>query len=421
MRSSRPLIAVVAPSAPPLGGGGVASSHLHLYRCLKQRGFDVELLTFNETAAVESATELQRFGATPFQRSCLALCSALYLKSIGSRKTAYQLSDILFSIPGVLKLNRVLQKLRPQQIIIPDHGAPGLFLDKGVARLTLVVHHNPSRFINNPLLDDFCPVDVQQAMKLEQRVLKKVDGVIAPSRYMEGVFRETFEFAGPVHMIHNVLDISLLDSVNNKCIMSELGLSAEVPLVYIPSAGSIFKGKQYVGEVIRRLSACCTTKICFYLSGNITDDLAQELSHLPENAYIFSPGQLTYLENLAIVKACSFGISPTLVESFGMAIMEAVACGVPMVVFRVGGTGEIVFDDENGFCVPCHDVEQLCSSAVRLLDTAFCTNMSRQAATFTRKQFDADRSIDAYLQFCKINNATETDFSRGNAFDPNQN
>lgn len=409
------MIAVVAPSAPPLGGGGVASSHFHLYRCLQQRGFDVELLTFNETVTVEAATEIQRFGASPFQRSCLALCSALYLKSIGSRKTAYQFSDILFSIPGVLKLNRVLQKLKPQQIIIPDHGAPGLFLDKGDARLTMVVHHNPSRFINNPLLDDFCPVDVQQAMNLEQRILKKVDGVIAPSKYMEGVFRETFQFAGPVHMIHNVLDFSLLDSVNSSNVVSALGLSTEVPLVYIPSAASIFKGKQYVGEVIRRLSACCTTKICFYLSGTITDDLAQELSHISENAHIFAPGQLSYLENLAIIKACSFGISPTLVESFGMAILEAVACGVPMVVFRVGGTGEIIFDDENGFCVPCHDVEPLCSSAVRLLDTAFCKKMSRQAAAFTRNKFNADRSIDAYLQFCKIDNITEKEFSRGNA------
>jgi glycosyltransferase involved in cell wall biosynthesis len=408
-------IVVIAPSAPPFGGGGVVSSHFHLYRCLKQRGFDVVLLTFNEKVNGYSNSDIFRFGASNFYRSLLALFSALYLKAIGSRKTAYQLVDILFSVPGVLQLNRMLRQLRPQHIIIPDHGGPGLLLDKGDARLTLVVHHNPSRFINNPLLESFCPVDVQQAMKLEQRVLAKVDGVIAPSRYMEGVFRETFQFGGPVTMIHNLLDLSLLDSLTSRDIRSEMGLSAEAPLVYIPSAGSIFKGKQYVVDIIRRLSESCSTKIGFYLSGKLTDDLVQELKCVSEKVCIFAPGPLSYLDNLAVVKACSFGVSPTLLENFSMAILEATVCGVPMVVFGAGGTGEIVFDGENGFCVPCHDLNQLCTAALRLLDMKYCKEMSLQASSFSRKQFDADRSIDAYLKFCNIDMITETESAGGNA------
>ena len=402
MKSGRPHIAVIAPSAPPLGGGGVASSHFHLYRCLKRRGLDAVLLTYNETKSGEPEADIFRYGASPLQRSLLALCSALYLKARGSHKTAYQLADILVSIPGVLRLHRVLRQLRPQRIIIPDHGAPGLLLDKGNGRLIMVTHHNPSRFINNPLLEKFCPIDVHEAMKLEQRVLAKVDGVVAPSAYMQGVFQDTFRFGGPVAMIHNPLDLSLIDAVQGRNLRAELGLSVNAPLVYIPSADSIFKGACYVSGIVQRLSASCAGKIGFYLSGPCTDGLIQELNAVADNVIIFAPGQLGYPEHLAFVKTCSFGISPTLIESFGMAILEAVVCGVPMVVFRTGGTGEIVSDGNNGFCVPCHDLEQLCAVSARFLVKEYAQEMAHSSYIFSRKQFDADKAVDAYLRFCGL-------------------
>lgn len=413
MRSGRPHIAVLAPSAPPLGGGGVASSHFHLYRCLKRRGLDVVLLTYNETTNGELEADIFRYGAAPFQRSLFALCSALYLKARGSHKIAYQLADILASIPGVLRLNRVLRHLRPQRIIIPDHGAPGLFLDKGDARLIMVAHHNPSRFVNNPVLEEFCPIDVHEAMKLEQRVLAKVDGVVAPSAYMKGVFQDTFRFNGPVAMIHNPLDMSLIDAVQGRDLRAELGLSTDAPLVYIPSAGSIFKGTSHVAGIVRRLSAACVETIGFYLSGPCTDGLLQELNAVADKVIIFAPGQLGYPEHMALVKACSFGVSPTLVESFGMAILEAAVCGVPMVVFRTGGTGELISDGHNGFCVPCHDPEQLCSVAARFLAKEYRQKMAHRSYAFSRGQFDTDKAVDAYLRFCSLDRNGTTISSEG--------
>lgn len=397
-----PKIAIVAPSAPPLGAGGVAGSHYHLYRCFKKRGLDAVLLTFNEREAGPPDPEILRFGASARQRAFLALCSALYLKAKGSRKLAYQLIDILASVPGVLRMNEALRQLGPDHIIVPDHGAPGLFLAKGRARVTMVAHHNPGRFIGNPLLGDFCPIDVREALCLEQRALAKVDSVIAPSRYMEAVFRETFRFPGPVTTIHNPLDLSLLDGVERRDVRRELGLPADAPLVYIPSAGSRFKGERYVAQIVRRLAGARTGMLGFYLSGELSADLAKELRVLPGNVRIFSPGHLDHVETLAAVKACDFGVSPTLIENFGMAILEAGFCGVPMVVFEVGGTGEMIFDGENGFCAPCPDVEALVAHAERLLDAGYCQEMGRSAALFARRHFDTEAIVDRYLEFCGI-------------------
>lgn len=360
------------------------------------------LLTFNEREAGTADPEILRFGASSRQRAFLALCSALYLKAQGSCKPAYQLIDIIASIPGVLRMNRVLRQLRPDHIIIPDHGAPGLFLEKGGARLTMVSHHNPARFIDNPLLGDFCPIDIRQAVSLEQRVLKKVNGVIAPTRYMEAVFRETFSFDGPVATIHNPFDLPFIERVAKRDVRTELGLPDGAPMVYIPSAGSTLKGECFVAEIVRRLAGACTGMLGFYLSGDLSAGLAEELPSVPENVRIYSPGHLDYRENLALVKACNFGISPTLIENFGMAILEAGFCGLPMAVFRVGGTGEIISDGENGFCVPVRDIEALTAAAERLLDTGCCREMGRTAYLSARRRFDAESIVDRYLEFLGI-------------------
>ncbi len=359
------------------------------------------LLTFNEREAGTGDPDILRFGASSRQRDFLALCSALYLKARGSCKPAYQLIDIIASIPGVLRMNKALHQLRPDHIIIPDHGAPGLFLEKGGARMTMVSHHNPARF-DDPILGDFCPIDIRQAVSLEQRVLKKVDAVIAPSRYMEAVFKETFSFEGPVTTIHNPFYLPFVDGVANTDMRMELGLPDGSPLVYIPSAGSYLKGERFVVEIIRRLASACTGVLGFYLSGNLSASLAQELLSVPANVRIHAPGHLDYRDNLALVKACDFGVSPTLIENFSMAILEAGFCGLPMVAFRVGGVGEIISNGENGFCVPYLDIDALIAASERLLDAGYCREMGEAAYLSARRRFDADAIVDCYLDFCRI-------------------
>jgi len=57
-------------------------------------------------------------------------------------------------------------------------------------------------------------------------------------------------------------------------------------------------------------------------------------------------------------------------ESEGMpvSLMEAAACGVPVVATRVGGVPELVIDEETGLLVPAGDVAGLATALARVLD-----------------------------------------------------
>ncbi|OGR33186.1 MAG: hypothetical protein A2091_02810 [Desulfuromonadales bacterium GWD2_61_12] len=392
-------IVIMASSAPPWGGGGIASAHYNLYNGLKRLGVDVTLVTFGEHGKYPKADGIVRFGSSPRLRWLLNLGLWFYLKAKGSRKTAYQLSDILSSMPGALKANWQLRQLNPDIVILPDHGAPGLFVGKRDRKIFLVAHHNPARFIGNPLVGDFCPIDAGNAVSLEQRALWKYDGVICPSEYMRESFNGTYAFAGAVTVIPNLVDDVTIAAIPVAELRNKLDLSESAPIVFIPSAGSRTKGSRYVYEIIRRLSAAYGRPLGFYLSGSIEDDLRIELQHAPAQARIFAPGHVSYDENIAFMKACSFGVSPTLIENFSMAILEANFCRLPMVVFDVGGNREIVTSGENGFLVPYLDVEALIASAARLFDAGRLAELRERTLRTVENKFHHHGILKSILLF----------------------
>lgn len=394
-------VAVVLPMMPQDGAGGVTSAHYNIYRCLELLGCKVRLLSFSDSNNSPGEPGAIRCGASNRIKSLLALGVFLYLKVIGSKKTAYQLADIILSIPGSLQIRRHLRMLNPDISIIPDHGAPGLSLSNKHSPVILVVHHLPARFLANPLLGDCCSIDVAKATELEQLVLRHVNAVVCPSNYMKQVFQKTYSFNGEVVVIPNPIDENLIDSIEQRDVRAELGLPVETPVVYIPSAGSQLKGEKYVFEIVRRLAKACNGPICFYLSGRITPVLQLELGHVSENAFLFMPGHVSLRTNIAYVKSCSFGISPTLAESFGMAILEAGFCDVPMVAFDVGGTGEVICNGENGLLSPLLDLESLVLNATKFLDAEYCGNVRRSTAKFVRDRFNSLRIAKEYLALCK--------------------
>jgi len=54
-------------------------------------------------------------------------------------------------------------------------------------------------------------------------------------------------------------------------------------------------------------------------------------------------------------------------ESFGVAAVEASACGLPVIASRVGGLPEVVLDGQTGLLVPPGDINALAAAMARLL------------------------------------------------------
>ncbi|HEV8119122.1 MAG TPA: glycosyltransferase, partial [Thermoanaerobaculia bacterium] len=88
---------------------------------------------------------------------------------------------------------------------------------------------------------------------------------------------------------------------------------------------------------------------------------------------------------------------PSDAESFGLAALEAMACGLPVVGTSVGGLPEVVEDGKNGYLRPVGDVEGMAQAALSLLrDPEKHAAFSREARRRAVEEFPEETAVARY-------------------------
>lgn len=393
-------IAIVSSSFLPFSGG-VSSAHYNLYRLLKKKGFEVKVFTNADPDLSPREDVVKRTSPIVFQR-VLRIISYLYFKFKNAKNCRAQLHYILDVCWASFTLRGAIKKYQPAILIVPDVSSPAFFIRNiAMCRTILIAHHNPARFLHNPLIQQQSELDAQLAITIENKALRYVDKVVCPSQYMKEVFLHTYRYDKPVVVVPNIVDDTLIESVIAESVAKECELSKDAIAVYIPSAGSDIKGSKYVFEIVRRLSGHCaaaTREICFYLSGTLSGELIYELKLMKPSAKIFSPGKLPYEKNIAFMKSCSFMVSPTLLESFGMAQLEALYCNLPVVSFDVGGNKEMIVNGQNGFIVPYLDVESLVMYAKKMCEDKVRLAIKKKIQKTMLSRSHSDKTIDIFVK-----------------------
>ncbi len=98
-----------------------------------------------------------------------------------------------------------------------------------------------------------------------------------------------------------------------------------------------------------------------------------------------------------VLAACDVFLMPSELESFGLAALEALSCGVPVVASDIGGIPELVEDGQTGCLAPLGDVAAMANHVLGLLkDSTRWSAFSQNARKSVLARFRIEPAIDRY-------------------------
>lgn len=103
-----------------------------------------------------------------------------------------------------------------------------------------------------------------------------------------------------------------------------------------------------------------------------------------------------------ILASADLFLIPSQSESFGLAALEAMACGLPVISSSVGGLPELVRHNETGFIAEIGDVDRMAKYAIDLLSNDKKYNLfSNNARKRAVNKFDKSKVIPIYEEYYK--------------------
>lgn len=101
---------------------------------------------------------------------------------------------------------------------------------------------------------------------------------------------------------------------------------------------------------------------------------------------------------LEVFQTAAVAVHTSWTESFGMALVEAQSCGVPVIAHDLEGMREVVSDGETGYLVPPGDVAELANRLAQLLaDPSLRNRLGAAGYTRMREKFSVAGRVNDYL------------------------
>ena len=162
------------------------------------------------------------------------------------------------------------------------------------------------------------------------------------------------------------------------------------------------KGQQHLLQAFARLRAACAEPmtLIFVGTGDAEPRLRELASSLKVAEAVIFQGFVPREQMPSVYRHADVFVLPSQQEGMSIALLEAMASGLPVIVTDTGGTAELVTRGQNGEIVPWADVPALTSALQSLLKAAdrrlYMGNEGRKRAL----QFGWPALAARYLELC---------------------
>jgi L-malate glycosyltransferase len=357
---------------PTYGGSGAVATELGL--ALADRGHEVHFVAYAQPFRLVGLHEgvyyheVEMEDYPLFEHPPYSLALAVALHDVVKREEL-DLVHMHYAIPhaaSAFLAREMLAAERPLKIVTTLHGTD----------ITLVGLH--------PSFHAITRFSILQS-----------DGLSAVSQFLK---EETVRhFSVPeerIDVIPNFVDPEAWRPNREPCHRSKLAPEGQKIVMHVSNYRAV-KRSQDVVEVFAEIRKKVDARLVLVGDGPERPRALQRASDLGLREEVLFLGKHATVEEL--LPCADLFLLPSASESFGLAALEAMACGAPVVASDVGGLPELVEDGVTGFLLPVGDIAQMAEAGVRVLrDDALAKRLSEAARAVAVQCFSADVVVPRY-------------------------
>jgi L-malate glycosyltransferase len=229
--------------------------------------------------------------------------------------------------------------------------------------------------------------------------IEQSDGVTAISSYLRDRTREAFGITSEIEVIRNFVncDVYVRDPALVDAMRGRYATPGERLLVHLSNFRPVKRIRDVV-EVFARVAREVSARLMLIGDGpdrSVAEYLARQHKIQDHIHFIGKQDNVNELLPLADLM-----LMPSEMESFGLAALEAMACGVPTIATDVGGVPELIENGRNGLLFGVGDVDSMAAAAIDLLrDETRLRQMAEAGRKTAQDHFCASRVIPLYEEY----------------------
>ncbi|HJQ66733.1 MAG TPA: N-acetyl-alpha-D-glucosaminyl L-malate synthase BshA [Gemmatimonadales bacterium] len=356
---------------PTYGGSGAVATELGL--ALARRGHEVHFISYASPFRLRGVTERVTFHEVVpadyplFEHSPYAFALAVKQHEVALREEL-EVMHVHYAIPHAATAWLAKQMLADEhdlKIVTTLHGTD----------ITLV-GRDPSYF------------------SLTKFSIERSDRVTAVSAFLREETYRTFGCDGcEVLVIPNFINPTEYYPAPDPATRCKLAPADHRVLVHV----SNFRPVKRLLDVVRIFAGVrkeLKAKLILVGDGPDSDAAQREAVNLGVKRDVRFFGRVDDVADL--LRGADLFLLPSETESFGLAALEAMACGVPVVASDAGGIPEVVADGQTGFLAPVGDVAMMTRRALEALRDPARLDALRRNAVARAADFAAEKIVPQY-------------------------
>jgi N-acetyl-alpha-D-glucosaminyl L-malate synthase BshA len=352
---------------PTYGGSGIVATELGLE--LANRGHEVHFITYANPIRLDPniprihyhEVEVSSYPLFQYPPYCLALASRM---ADVADTYGLDLLHVHYAIP------HSIAALLAKQMLAPRRRLPFITTLHGTD-ITLV-GADPSYFA------------------ITKFSIEQSDGITAISNDLRNDTVKTFGVRNEIRVIHNFVNCETYSPAPDE-------RSADPLLIHL----SNFRPVKRVLDCVRILAEVRKTvnaRLLMVGDGPERGPAEHLAAQLGVRESVEFVGKQNHVERL--IRKAHVLLMPSEMESFGLAALEAMACGVVPVATRVGGVPELITDGVDGCLEQAGDIKGLAARTAELLaDPAVHARMALAARKAAVDRFSTETLIPEYERY----------------------